>query len=207
MEDTKNLKMNLYRLKMVILENKYNLLINYKNDIIIFMNKYINILKLIDNIYRNADIKSYKYEKTKYPDTLYKNELINRYKFYAILIGYIDSNLDVKKSCGIKEYTYFKNLVLQHCFNNMRLTDPNIFFETLKGNIEYESFKDIFIDKKNTDNHLLLDLLESYIIGYKNNFYPLEIVYNEFVELSYKLDIHKNNNKKKFESLKKIIKN
>ena len=41
-----------------------------------------------------TDIESIKYQGTSYPDTLLSNEIINRYNFYSIIIGYIDGNID-----------------------------------------------------------------------------------------------------------------
>ena len=202
-----NVKLNLLRLKSLILQNKYNKRINIEcnnNDIIFLMNKNIENLKLIDKIYTLADIESIRYGNTSYPDNLYINKLITFLCFFNIFIGFIDGNIDYLKNIQNEEvddvilnYKKIKNKIIRDCKSS---TNNNFFIVNRSFNTNINSLI-------NLDNINKLEVLKSYITGYINyNKYSLYDIYIEYSKLLNEFNDYIYTNRNNFEKVKKKVK-
>ena len=212
--ENNHVKLNLHRLKSIILQNKYYKKINNnekESNILLLMNKYIKNLKEIDLIYTMADIEAIKYDNTSYPDTLYTNEMINRFNFYSIILGYIDGNIDnINNKYNNKEINNilltlinFREKVLNDLKNNTCISDSKILIDTTNKIPCYKNFLECFSNISNNkySDKNNLKIIISYTIGYINfdkfKFYE---IYNEYLKLIDQLCKHK---KEKKEIVKK----
>lgn len=180
-----NVKFNLYRIKNIILQKKYFKNTQEKNindNMIKSMNKHMNNLKNIHLIYKTSDIEAIKYGSTSYPDTLFKDELINRYCFFSIILGFIDANINYTNN-DILYYTYLRNIICSDLINSKYNSDPKYLSD--------------FLVNKLTNNDIIFDkiIYSSYLIGYTNyNLYSIDYVYNEYLRLLNDFNKYKSNN-------------
>lgn len=223
MEDKFLKNMHLYRLKSMLLQRFYNIkLNNKKGDIFFLMRKYIDNLKEVDLLYTRADIESRKYDYTSYPDTLLKSEITNRFCFYSIVLGFIDSNIDnlnkyinLSKINNIKNLTYYKNelinlynfreMVLNDFNKTSHFSDPKLCVDTLNTFLCYKNFNNCYsyISTSIYTDTYVLDLINSYNIGYKHcNKYTIYDIYENYIFLITELNEYKNNNINKVKKVK-----
>lgn len=209
MEDNKNIKYNLYRLKSIIIQNKYNK--NMKkyekdNNIIKKLKVSIDNLKEINLIYMYADIESLKNGSTKYPDNLIYNEMLNRNNFFAILLGFIDGNIEyIKKYESNLEHLSLFNLVREEIVydydKNITICDSKKIIDFVHTkNIEFKTFLE---DINNNYDLINLHFISNYLIGFYNfkKFNLLE-VYSLYKDLLKELYNYKEINRTKTEKLR-----
>ena len=217
MEDKTLKKYTLHRLKSKLIEKKYEFLIKYDTNIISLLENYIENLKTINTLYSRADIESSKYGGTSYPDTLFRNEQIYRYKFFALVLGMIDGwKMELMKFNKDNEYCKELNLisnlrerVLYDYKINSNIIDPKFIINALENIPCYENFNiDISNIKNDNDIKLYLEFIESYIKGINNyRVCGLREVYDIYRRLLRVLNKCKRNNKNKVYKLKKDISN
>lgn len=93
--ETENKKMNLYKLKIKLLTNKYyNDKSNVQIDIYKTFKKAIKKLKQIEKIYSNSNIEYMIYRSTSKPAFLWQEKFVNSYRFFCTMLGIIDGYLD-----------------------------------------------------------------------------------------------------------------
>ena len=200
-----NIKFNLYRLKILIIQSKYNKKLNiekFDDDLINLMKEYIDNLKRIDLIYTLADIESIKFGNTSYPDNLYANDVTNKLCFYSIFLGFIDGYIDYLKNIYndnsnklLSNYKEIRNKI----FIDFKTSISNYSFKLLNNEFNYEDL----INLININNLDKIKIFNSYKIGYINYFkYDFYKVYTEYLNLFDELNDFKEFNRKKFEKAK-----
>lgn len=201
-------KNTLSSIKKEVLQMKY-LKEKEEEEIIKLLNEYIKKLKLIDEIYLEADIEAYKYGSTSYPDTLYNDLLLNTNNIYALLLGYIDSQIDkTKDESLLTKYNNFRELITNDYINNVTNSTNKITRETLLTKPCYKNFDKVFIEIKENkySNKNILDIIETYIKGYKiNKIYNIENIYNIYINLTTELNVYRKENREKYEKIKMLI--
>lgn len=214
----KDKKFNLYILKSKLIQKKYMKEINEQTkntDLLYLMQKFVNRLKDIDLIYSRADIEYYKYDETFYPNSLLNDEIITRYKFCAIILGYIDANImhfnkykDEKEDL-VKIFSFFRELILDNFNKSILNCDSKILIDIIHSNPSYINFDKLFIEISNNKYcfESELDVISSYAIGYKNyRKYNINQVYELYYKLSNELSIYKYNNKNEVQNIRKLKK-
>jgi len=218
-------KNNLHTLKSKYILKKYNKVIDKRQldeDIILLLNKYISILNEIDLIYTNADIEFLKYGTTEYPDSLLENEIINRFCFFAIVLGFIDGNIEkinqnillsknndydtlLQYKESLIQFLNFREVVLLHFNESISCCDSKICIDTFNTNPCYKNFINCFLEISISNMSLKyqLELINAYVLGYKNcNKYTIYDIFDEYIKLFSELNIYKSNNKDKVKKVR-----
>lgn len=182
-------KINLYKLKSKLLQNKFYFSFNKEYDIFKDLKHSIKKLKEIDTIFARSDVESNVYKSTSYPAFLWQREIVNRYNFFGVIIGVIDGNIDETKR-SIEWHKKFndkerlkvvenkkaeleakRNVILCDLKNSLTISDPNILFDTLCTLPSYKYFtncyENVLIDEYNCN--LQIELVNSYNKGYINS--------------------------------------
>ena len=194
MENNK-VKFNLYRLKSLIIQNKYNN--NLINDNFLnIMNKNIKNLKQINLIYTRADIESLKYGSTSYPDTLLYNEILHRYNFFGLILGFIDANIMFLNKNNEEDKNLltflidFRNQVIIDFKNSISICEKKGLTDLVLNNPCYKNFIEAFTNSDDDYDLIQINFISNYALGYwnfnKNNIDEILYSYNNSInELNY----------------------
>ena len=211
------MKKYIYKLKSEVIHNKFYKNIerlNKEENIIKLMNIYIKNLKEINLIYTRADIEELNYNKTKYPDKLFSNDIKNRYRFFAIILGFLDGNIDfINKRIStddnvdntIASIFKFRNNITNDFKRFISLADCNTLKETILTTPCYKNFNNCLerITTCKCNNLIQLDLINAYLIGYKNyNSYSIYEIYSTYLTLLEDLESYKISNEKRVNKLR-----
>lgn len=165
-------------------------------DIIFFMNNFIENLKRVNMIYTNADIELLKYGRTTYPNDLLIDEMNNRYCFFSIILGYIDSLID-NTNIDYNTIEFIRSKVIYDFIYNIKLSDLKIIKETLLEQPCYKNFEKCYTQLDQWNSKLILNMIKFYKIGYSNysnlNIYKM---YSKYIILYSDYNSYIINNKK-----------
>lgn len=214
MENNK-VKFNLYRLKSLIIQNKYNNNLVRNDNFLNIMNKNIKNLKQINLIYTRADIESLKNGSTSYPDTLLYNEILHRYNFFGLILGFIDGNiLYINKKRNKEDYknllTFlidFRNQVIIDFKDSISICEKKELTDLVLNNPCYENFIEAFTNSDDDYDLIKINFISNYSLGYSNfNKTTINKVFNDYNNLIEELDCYKKRNLTKVQKVRRINK-
>lgn len=203
----KDIKINLYRLKSIIIQHKYIKNIKKQNEVNNIANSlrtYIKNLKEINLIYTCADNESLIYGSTSYPDTLIYDEILYRNNFFAIILGFIDGNINNDNSKYLNNIlNTFRNQVVIDYKENISICDPKILIDIVETIPCYINLINSFSNNNNKYESIKINFLSNYTLGYSsyNKNLILEIYYL-YLHLIKELKDYKKINREKTDKIR-----
>lgn len=191
-----------------------------KIDIIKVLKKSARNLKKIDLIKTRSEIEYSKYGSSSEPVSLFKDEFIAAFNFFATLLGYIDKMINMEKESidfnsrfidaneiynkiinesnqNIDKYKRDRQEVLDGYFSILRDEREELIDEVLSACPSYDKFMDLY---KNSEKHMVQLYLPQYLITAYNNGYVYDVskydkVLNKYRLLLSELITYKESNK------------
>lgn len=223
--DTSKEKMNLYSLRRKLLVNKYY---NKKSDVGVDFLKQLKLavtnLKSIEDIECNSDIEFNIYKQTSTPMFLWQEKIVNEYKLFVTIIGFIDGLIDnIHRRIVFEEnfnnFSEINQLIKQKTpllekrkkvledYNNINKRKlPNFIDKILEECPSYKGFNECYEDivKNNYQLDLQIEFINAYNFGYtKEGRVNFNYIFEEYMKLYEELVQFKNKKRDKVKKIKR----
>lgn len=116
-------KLNSYQKASLLLQKKFNKATNYtESDMMETIGKAQNCLKQIDTIKTRSKIEMYKYQHTTTPGFLWQDEYVQKFYFFAVILGFIDARIDDYK----REIEFYSEFLYADEYNKENLNQQEV---------------------------------------------------------------------------------
>jgi len=218
-------KKNLYSIKRNLLVNKYySKKSNKEFDILKQLKQATKNLKLIENIDYISDLELKKYNSTSTHTFLWQEKIVNEFKLFITMLGFIDGEIDdIERQ--ISFHTTFNNLeqieylnedklffleIRKNILNNYnkinKKKDPRFIDEIIEYYPSHKYFNRFYEDimENRYGLNLQIEFINAYNFGYtKEGKVNFNYIYSEYIKLYNELNNYKEEKNNKIKKIKR----